>query len=845
MIRARCPDPHDWQAFLEGKGGDTPPGLAGHLESCPDCRKELEALAADAAEWHDAALALGQRRTGPDSTLRRVMEQLKGEPPAVEEEELSFLQPAEKPGLLGMLGPYEVQEVIGRGSMGLVLKAYEPALNRFVAIKVMAAALAGNATARLRFKREAQSAAAVCHDHVVAVHGVHEVEGLPYLVMQYVAGESLQERLQRAGPLEVEEAVRIGMQTASGLTAAHAQGLIHRDIKPANLLLENGVARVKITDFGLARTADDAGLTRDGVVAGTPEYMAPEQARGEPVDYRADLFSLGGALYACCTGRPPFRASTALAVLKRVCEEEPASIRSLNPAVPAWLEALVNRLMAKDPANRFPGAAEVTAVLEQGLAHLRQPETVPAPPLAKPGGGRSFLLRRPSLWVALVLLGLLGLGAGLIALGTAGTDRQALLRDDATVPVRRLRRHTGPVHNLRFTPDGRLVSGSGWPSGDHCLRVWDPTTGQELRHIPTPGQVQGLDVSADGRFALAGLDNGRVLYLELDTGRVLQTLQGHSGPVGWAGFAPDGKHGFSTSHDGTARLWDLDKGTEVRRYRVDGKWANYGAVFPDGRRLLTGDDRGLLQVWDVATGQELKRIEAGNVLWLLVLPDNRHALVSAGDPSLWDLDTGEQVRVFRGNEGEVKQAALSPDGRRLATASFGGKVQLWDFQTGELLRVLGSHDEWVLSVAFSSDGRLVASGGGGRHEGDQYLPGTDHDIRVWDLSGTPADQAAPPRSGNRPWLAAGSIVGLVIATTLALLGVWLLARRRRASRGRAAAQAGPPAAGTLIPFACPACGHNLKVKAELAGKKGKCPKCGELVLVPGPAVAGQPGGPSA
>ena len=204
-------------------------------------------------------------------------------------------------------------------------------------------------------------------------------DGLPYLVMQYVPGESLQARLDRTGPLELMEMVRIGLQTASGLAAAHAQGLIHRDIKPANLLLENGLPRVKITDFGLARMTDDVGLTQDGVVAGTPEYMAPEQARGEPVDHRADLFSLGSVLYAMCTGRPPFRGTSAVAVLRQVSDEQPPPVRSLNPDVPAWLESLIDRLMAKDPAERFQSAAEVAGLLEGYLAHLRQPATVPAP----------------------------------------------------------------------------------------------------------------------------------------------------------------------------------------------------------------------------------------------------------------------------------------------------------------------------------------------------------------------------------------------------------------------------------------------------------------------------------
>jgi hypothetical protein len=272
-----------------------------------------------------------------------------------------------------------VQEVIGQGGMGVVLKAFEPALHRLVAIKVLSPALAGSATARLRFTREAKAAAAVSHDHVVVVHGVHETEGLPYLVMKYVAGESLQERLDRAGPLELTEIVRIGLQTACGLAAAHKQGLIHRDIKPANLLLENGLARVTITDFGLARTVDDVGLTQNGVVAGTPEYMAPEQARGEAIDHRADLFSLGSVLYAMSTGMPPFRGSTTVAVLRHVCEQTPPPVRSLNPDVPEWLDGLIARLMAKDPADRFQSAAEVAELLEAYLAHLREPATKAAP----------------------------------------------------------------------------------------------------------------------------------------------------------------------------------------------------------------------------------------------------------------------------------------------------------------------------------------------------------------------------------------------------------------------------------------------------------------------------------
>jgi serine/threonine-protein kinase len=263
--------------------------------------------------------------------------------------------------------------------MGVVLKAIDPALNRTVAIKVLAVHLANCGAARQRFLREARAAAAVMHEHVVAVHAVDDTGDVPYLVMEYVAGRSLQERLDRQGPLKISEVLRIGMQAAAGLAAAHAQGLVHRDIKPANILLENGVERVRLTDFGLARAVSDAALTQSGAVTGTPQYMAPEQARGEVADHRADLFSLGSTLYAMCTGHPPFRAESAVAVLRRVSDDEARPIRELNPEVPIWLGSIITRLHAKDPAQRFQTADEVADLLGRCLAHWQEPLSVPLP----------------------------------------------------------------------------------------------------------------------------------------------------------------------------------------------------------------------------------------------------------------------------------------------------------------------------------------------------------------------------------------------------------------------------------------------------------------------------------
>lgn len=365
--------------------------LAAHLELCTACQYRVEGLTAGQKSWPALARKLAPPPP-PEPALRRVMDNLKGsqEPEPTRDQPvfsadlpLGFLSPPDKPAQLGRLERYEVLSEVGRGGMGVVLKAFDPSLHRVVAIKVLAPQLATSGVARKRFLREAKAAAAVTHDHIVTIHAVDEANGLPYLVMQYIAGQSLQDRIDKDGPLELGEILRIGMQTAAGLAAAHGQGIVHRDIKPANILLEEGVQRVKITDFGLARAMDDASLTQSGFVAGSPLFMAPEQARGEALDPRADLFSLGSVLYTMCTGRPPFRASSTLAVLRRVSEDAPRPIRETNPEVPDWLAAVVDKLHAKDPAERYQSAAEVVEVLGKRLAQIQNAAWVP-PPLPAP-----------------------------------------------------------------------------------------------------------------------------------------------------------------------------------------------------------------------------------------------------------------------------------------------------------------------------------------------------------------------------------------------------------------------------------------------------------------------------
>ncbi|MEZ5940777.1 MAG: SUMF1/EgtB/PvdO family nonheme iron enzyme [Planctomycetaceae bacterium] len=338
----------------------------------------VEQISADSQANSDATIPDDSGSTGADDsddnrTRDEVAEtMIEDSAHMPEHSTFSFLSRSDNPESIGRLGHYGVKEVLGKGAFGIVFKAFDEKLHRVVAIKVLAPEMAATSPARKRFLREARSSAAVRHENVVAIYAVEE-EPIPYLVMEYIPGKTLQDRLNEQGPLDVSEVLRIGKQIADGLAAAHAQGLIHRDIKPGNILLDTSINdHVKITDFGLARAADDASVTQSGVIAGTPMYMAPEQAQGQKLDTRADLFSLGSVLYQMVSGRPPFRAPSTVAVLKRVVDEEPRPIREIIPETPNWLCEIIGKLHAKDPEKRFQSAGEVSAILAQCLKQYQQ-----------------------------------------------------------------------------------------------------------------------------------------------------------------------------------------------------------------------------------------------------------------------------------------------------------------------------------------------------------------------------------------------------------------------------------------------------------------------------------------
>lgn len=369
-----------------------------HLGECESCRGKLEQLAAAPSVWKETRLVLSDPSLRSSSRLgakSEGSESTEFSGPAGSSKPhrdqgyrldalMPSLEPSSDPEAMGRLDGYEILGVIGFGGMGVVLRAFEPALNRPVAIKVLHPHLATSAAARRRFAREARAAAAVNHPSVVPIHAVNAEANPPYLVMGFITGGSLQDRIDREGPLAIGDVLRIGCQVADALDAAHAQGLVHRDVKPGNILLDHGQDRVSLSDFGLAQTLDDASLTASGMIAGTPQYMSPEQARGESVDARSDLFSLGGVLYAMLSGRPPFRGDSTLEILNKIGREPVRSVCEIQPEIPDWVGRLVDRLLAAKLSDRLQTASQASNLIRESLAHLRSPASSPLPQLLAP-----------------------------------------------------------------------------------------------------------------------------------------------------------------------------------------------------------------------------------------------------------------------------------------------------------------------------------------------------------------------------------------------------------------------------------------------------------------------------
>jgi WD40 repeat protein len=658
-----------------------------------------------------------------------------------------FLAPAQAGDEIGRLGPYRVLKVLGHGGMGVVFLAEDIQLQRRVALKVMLPTLAASESARQRFIREARAAAAIEHDHIVPIFQVGEDRGIPFLAMPFLQGEPLDVRLVRERLLPLPEVLRIGREIAEGLQAAHERGLVHRDIKPGNVWLEGDRRRVKILDFGLARSAaDESHLTQQGAIVGTPSYMAPEQATGGRVDQRCDLFSLGCILYRLATGELPFQGTDAIATLLAVSTEQPPSPQVRNPRVPRPLSDLIMRLLEKDPAKRPANAQKVVQALQQIDADPSV-QLQAVTPRREPQKRRGVALLAGALAVLLLLGGtavwwFLSGGSptspatsspGPVASAPAtakpspplapdpsGQPLSALAFAAAPTPIPGLRSwsvetkpHRGPIYLAAFRPDSKRIATAG---ADGSVRIWDPASQDLLKVLLGPAAtVHVIAWSRDGKNIAAAGDDLAVHVWDADTGRLLHSLPGHTGIVRALAWSADGKRLASASNDRTVRLWDIETGKAGRVFSRHDHVVTFVAWRPDGKLVSMqgeGHEQRRAWVWQDAAVTEGKSYDfIGPAAWS---PDHNVLVCRDGDApavQFWNIDTGKVERKLPLKEqgAIIGILAWTADGKKLATAD-GAVVRFWDVATGKLLQTtVAPHRNGIATLAWAPDGSHAVS----------------------------------------------------------------------------------------------------------------------------------------
>jgi Tol biopolymer transport system component len=587
------------------------------------------------------------------------------------------------------VGPYEIAESIGAGGMGEVYRARDTRLERDVAIKVLPAHIAADAARVKRFEQEARAASALNHPNIVAVYDTGWHDGLPYIVTELLEGETLAERLVR-GALPLRRALECAQQIAAGLVAAHERGIVHRDLKPANLFVTEP-GQIKILDFGvakLARTMESVtdAATTPGLVVGTVGYMSPEQVRAQPVDSRSDQFALGCVLYEMLTGRQPVQRASAAQSMAAVIEAEPPPIDETNLRVPRAIAWLVERCLAKEPADRYASTRDLERDLELAIARLAVlTQERPAPP-ARPVATR---VRRALLQVA-VLAGAVGLTWWLARRDGPPAAPPAAV---TTVPMVRYLTHTGRDSSPAASPDGNTIAFAARRDGRR--RIW-------LQQVATGNEAPLTDGDDD-----------------------------------FPRFAPDGSSIlFARAAGGRVALYRVALVGGEQRKVVDD--ALYGDFSPDGRRIVfvrqIAEGAGITSIVattapDGSDVRELARLEAtaypnGAFVAPRWSPDGRwivatQTTLQLGEPTvvaLIDAATGHVQRVTPPGAAVVWRGALAwagPDEVVFVEASVvaqqtgtSSRVVLWDVANGRTRPLLSSPSNMV-AVDVLGPGRLV------------------------------------------------------------------------------------------------------------------------------------------
>jgi eukaryotic-like serine/threonine-protein kinase len=800
---APCPPTLDLKQFLLGQMDvEVARSLENHLLACPDCQKELTTISAEdefvqtvrtASKW-TSVISRSSLPEVSEDLVKLLVPHLKNIAASLEEtgmfvsaqanEDTTGLGRSSKVGLLRSseaatpqhLGRYKIHGVLGSGGMGTVLHAFDPLLKRFIAIKVIHPKLLAADGMAERLVREAQSSAAVEHDHIVSIYAVEVHDEAPCIVMPLLRGMTLKQRLEETeGPLALPEVLRIGREAAGGLAAAHAAGLIHCDIKPANLWLEAPHGRVKLLDFGLAIARGDT-KEDSGVISGTPGYLAPEQARGFQLDQRTDIFSLGCVLHRMATGVAPFTGPKKLRALWTVLADPPPPASQLNSMVPPALSDLIGSMLAHDPNQRISSANEVVeslSALESRLVEKKTevarrrwfvamisvavmsgsgvawweasrtlPNEVPAkitivgdePPLA-------VLIRhdRQEQTLTLGREKTMELSPGDYTIRpvteqpgmtlvpnhfSVVSGKPQTLRIASVGEIARHAIHTLPVTSIAVMPgNAPTVYSAGL---DRVLVEWESSP-SKTRFIDLPHSARCLAVSQKGHVVATGGGNKQPpAELEIrvwdrrELSPIGEPVAIHSRMVNSLVYAPNGELLASAGADGVF-LWNTNTGESHALVHAEVASVLSLAFSNEGDQLLTGSHEGQIATWDVENRTSLEtHTVSDSAVRTVAFLDKR--LVAAGDDGIIRIwNEGQLQHEWLGHEAPVLTLAVSPKGDQILSGDADGVIRVWSVASGEAFVLVSGNGQAINAIEFTDNGRRAVSGG------------ADGVVRLWRL----------------------------------------------------------------------------------------------------------------